>query len=102
MTADAPPEESHAHPLPEFAELEALRELPPRRPADPPAPASVIQWTLVEPTRYEVTICGATAGFIDVVGAVYVVLAGERYSRAVELWQTLVFDDALHALAAAS
>lgn len=101
MTADAPPEEPRADALPDFAEAEALKELPPRRPADPPAPASVVQWRLVEPNRYEVTICGTTAGYIDVVGAVYVVLAGSRYARAVELWQTLVFDDALHALAEA-
>jgi hypothetical protein len=48
--------------------------------------------------RYEIRRGAHTLGFIDVVGAVFVVLAGERYSRAVEAVQTLVFEDALGAL----
>ena len=41
--------------------------------------------------RYEVRHRGAIVGFIDVVGAVFVVLAGSRYDRAVEVLQTLDF-----------
>jgi hypothetical protein len=39
-----------------------------------------------------------TVGFIDVVGAVFVVLAGPRYDRAVEALQTLDFAVAVDAI----
>lgn len=85
-----------------FPQTEALKELPARRPVEPAESASTIQWLLVAPHRYEVTQCVTTVGFIDVVGAVYVVLSGARYSHAVEVYQTLVFDDAVRALAEAA
>ncbi len=83
---------------PVSVDVDALRALPARRPADPSTRASRIQWDLVTPDRYEVRIAGETAGFIDVVGAVYVVLSGPRYDRAVEIAQTLVWSSATTAL----
>jgi hypothetical protein len=77
---------------------ESLRQLPMRRLPDPPAVSSPVQWTRVDLDRYEVRVGDRTIGFIEVVGAVYVVLEGRRYDRAVEILQTLVFDDALGAL----
>jgi hypothetical protein len=77
---------------------DALRALPPRRPADPPARASRIAWELVDVDRYRVTVAGEVAGYIDVIGALFVVLAGSRYSRAVEIAQTLVWSSAIAAL----
>ena len=88
--------------LSRFGENETLKQLPPRRPAEPPAPASPLQWHLVDLERYEVEAGGRTIGFVDVVGAVYVALAGSRYDRSVEATQTLVFEDALEALQLAS
>ena len=41
-------------------------------------------------------------GYIDVVGAVFVVLAGARYDRAVEVLQTLDFDAAVRAISSAT
>lgn len=75
-------------------DVSALRALPPRRPADPPGRASRIQWDPIRPDGYVVRIAGETVGFIDVVGAVYVVLAGCRYDKAVEVAQTLMWSAA--------
>jgi len=83
---------------PGLAATETLKLLPTRRPADPPAPSSALQWSLIDPDRYEVTVGGETTGFIDVVGAVYVVLEGLRYDIAVEIAQTLVFERALQTI----
>lgn len=77
---------------------DALRSLPARRPADPPAKASRITWSLIAPDRYRVMIAGTTAGYIDVVGAVFVVMQGDPYPRAVEVAQTLVWSTAVAAL----
>lgn len=71
--------------------MPSLKELPPRRP-EPPAPDdSPVRWERIDLDRYEVRAGGATVGFIDVVGAVFVALAGRRYDRAVEVLQTLDF-----------
>jgi hypothetical protein len=73
----------------------SLKELPSRRP-QPPAPESaIVQWDRVDIDRYLVTVGGDAVGFIDVVGAVFVVLAGPRYDRAVEVLQTLDFATAI-------
>lgn len=82
-----------------FRTADALRELPTRRPADPPARTSSIQWTRVAPDRYEVRLRDRVIGFVDVVGAVFVTLIGSRYDRAEEVVQTLVWTEALNALA---
>jgi|GEM_PF-3243443 len=75
--------------------LPSLKELPPRRP-EPPAPEdSAVRWERVDIDRYAVRARGITVGFIDVVGAVFVVLAGPRYDRAVEVTQTLDFSVAV-------
>ncbi|MCR2784405.1 MULTISPECIES: hypothetical protein [unclassified Microbacterium] len=79
----------------------ALRELPTRLPVAAAPHTSRLQWRQLAPERYEVTAHDVTIGFIDVVGAVYVALAGSRYSRAVEVSQTLVWTEALSALDAA-
>jgi hypothetical protein len=81
-----------------YVDPETLRSLPSRRPADASTRASRIQWDLVADDRYEVRIGGEVAGFIDVVGAVYVVLAGSRYDLAVEVTQTIVWSTATTAL----
>lgn len=78
--------------------LRALKELPTRRP-EPPAPQdSAVWWELVDIDRYRVIADGRTVGFIDVVGAVFVALAGPRYARAVEVLQTLDFAAAVAAV----
>jgi hypothetical protein len=78
--------------------MPTLKELPARMP-EPPAPASSpAQWERVDIDRYRVKVAGVTAGFIDVVGAVFVVLAGARYDRAVEVQQTLDFATAVACL----
>jgi hypothetical protein len=84
--------------FPAPASRETLQELPNRRPPAPPSEASALQWERVSPDRYEIRLGTRTLGFIDVVGAVFVVLAGATYSRAIECAQTLVFEDALDAL----
>lgn len=81
-----------------FVDSETLRALPTRRPADVAPRASRIQWDLIAEDRYEVRIAGEVAGYIDVVGAVYVVLTGPRYDRAEEVAQTLVWSTATTAL----
>lgn len=60
-----------------------------------PAPATVI---LVGPTTYEVRQRDEVVGFIDIVGGVYVALAGPRYDHAVEVRQSIVLDAAIAAL----
>lgn len=81
-----------------FVDSKTLRALPTRRPADDAPRASRIQWDLIAEDRYEVRIAGEVAGYIDVVGAVYVVLSGPRYDRAEEVAQTLVWSTATTAL----
>jgi hypothetical protein len=67
-------------------------------PEPPPPQDSIVRWELVDLDRYEVTAGGATVGFIDVVGAVFVVLRGTRYDRAVEVLQTLDFASAVQSI----
>ncbi|WP_426323732.1 hypothetical protein [Microbacterium sp. E-13] len=75
--------------------MPSLKELPPRRP-EPPAPEdSVVRWERIDIDRYEVRLRGMIVGYIDVVGAVFVALAGSRYDRAVEVLQTLDFATAV-------
>lgn len=94
MVLDLPPARARSAALTSRG-VRALKELPPRRP-EPPAPEdSAVRWDRVDVDRYEVRAHGATLGFIDVVGAVFVVLAGARYDRAVEVLQTLDFATAV-------
>ena len=84
--------------LPTFTDREALEQLPSRRPpALSPSPTD-LTWEQVEPDRYVVRRGARTLGFVDVVGAVFVVLSGPQYSHAVEFAQTLIFEEALAAL----
>lgn len=81
--------------------MSSLKELPTRRP-EPPAPSDAeVHWERIDVDRYEVMVRDVTVGFIDVVGAVFVVLAGSRYDRAVEVLQTLDFPAAVDAIAPA-
>ena len=81
--------------------MPSLKELPPRRP-EPPAPDdSVVRWDRIDIDRYEVRANGTTVGFVDVVGAVFVVLSGTRYDRAVEVVQTLDFAAAIRSISPA-
>jgi len=76
-------------------------ESPKRRPAkrqDVPPAALSVHCERVGFDRYLVRVGTETIGYIDVVGAVYVVLAGVHYDRAVEVSQTLALEDALAAL----
>lgn len=99
MTLEAPHPARRAHAFPTFAARESLQQLPTRRLPDPSPDSYPVHWERIDVDRYEVR-CGAKViGFIDVVGAVFVVLAGKRYAKAVEVSQTLVFDEALAALA---
>jgi hypothetical protein len=74
---------------------DALKHLAPRRPAEPSAPDAEIRWERVDVDRYRVESSAGTAGYVEVVGAVFVVLAGDRYDRAVEIAQTLLFERAV-------
>ena len=84
--------------LPAFSDRETLEQLPSRRPPAPSPSPTDMHWEQLEPDTYVVRRGGRTLGFVDVVGAVFVVLSGPRYSRAVEFAQTLVFEEALAAL----
>lgn len=78
--------------------MPSLRELPLRMPEPPPPQDSAVRWDRVGLDRYEVKASGTTVGFIDVVGAVFVVLRGARYDRAVEVLQTLDFATAVQSI----
>ena len=98
MTTHLPHTSRGRRALPTFAARESLEGLPSRRPPAPSSAPSSLQCEQVGPDRYIVRRGTRTLGFIDVIGAVFVVLAGPRYSHAVEFAQTLVFEDALAAL----
>ncbi|MDY0827623.1 hypothetical protein SK224_00640 [Microbacterium sp. BG28] len=51
-----------------------------------------LRWERIAPERYRALRGETCVGFVDVVGAVFVVLAGARYDRAEEIAQTLDFD----------
>jgi len=53
---------------------------------------------LIGPTTYEVHRADQVVGYIDIVGGVYVALAGARYDHAVEVRQSIVLDTAVTAL----
>ncbi|MDY0908578.1 hypothetical protein [Microbacterium sp. CFBP9034] len=78
--------------------LRTLKDLPIRRPEAPAPDDARVRWELVDIDRYQVRCGEKTTGFIDVVGAVFVALAGPRYSRAVEVLQTLDFETAIAAV----
>ncbi|WP_292814785.1 hypothetical protein AB2L57_03380 [Microbacterium sp. HA-8] len=99
MTIDTRQSHRRRQASPRFAAAETLKSLPPRRPVDDATNPGALSWELVDILRYRVFDSCDTVGFIDVVGAVYVVLEGERYDRAVEVAQTLLFDAAIAALA---
>ncbi len=48
--------------------------------------------------RYRVVVGPSTIGYIDVVGTVFVALAGAHYALAVEVSQSLALEDAAAAL----
>jgi hypothetical protein len=74
----------------------------PSGPSVPQAGGPAIAWSLIDLERYEVRRGAAIVGFVDVVGHVFVVLAGDRYDHAVELAQRLDFDAAVDVLATAA
>lgn len=83
-------------------------EKPRHRPAAPVDGAQddghddgAVRWERIDIDRYVVRAAGATAGFVDVVGQVFVVLAGSRYDQAVEVRQTLDFAAAVATIAPA-
>lgn len=78
--------------------MRSLRDLPPRRPAQPAPEDSSVRWERIDVGRYEVRADGTIVGFVDVVGAVFVALAGPRYDRALEVQQTLDFATAVRAV----
>ena len=67
-------------------------------PAAAPPAESV---TLLGPTTYEVRRGDRIVGYVDIVGGVYVALAGSRYDHAVEVRQSIVLDVAVAALSGA-
>jgi hypothetical protein len=56
------------------------------------AETPTLRWERIAPERYRALRGEECVGFVDVVGAVFVVLAGSRYDRAEEIAQTLDFD----------
>lgn len=70
-------------------------------PTEPPGTTRAVAWARIDVDRYEVTVDAATVGFVEAVGAVFVVLSGPRYDRAVEIAQTLVFESAVAVLCGA-
>lgn len=58
-----------------------------------------IVWERVDTERYCVLVDGMARGYVEVVGAVFVSLAGARYDRAEEVAQSLAFDRAIAAVA---
>ena len=67
--------------------------------ATAPPPESVV---LIGPTTYEVHRADEIVGYIDIVGGVYVALAGARYDHAVEVRQSIILDTAVASLLAPS
>ncbi|MDF2665573.1 MAG: 3-polyprenyl-4-hydroxybenzoate decarboxylase [Microbacterium sp.] len=65
--------------------------------ADPSAPTE-IPWTRIDMDLYEVARDGYIAGYVEVVGSVFVALGGTRYDRAVEVAQLLTFHAAVEAV----
>ena len=55
-------------------------------------------WTRIDLDLYEVVQDGCVLGYVEVVGHVFVALAGCRYDRAEEVRQALSFSDAIDAL----
>lgn len=55
-------------------------------------------WTLIDLDLYEIVRDECTVGYVEVVGHVFVALAGTRYDRAEEVRQTLSFAEAVDAL----
>ena len=83
----------------------AARSRGPRPLAEVGTPAETaprIVWERVDTERYRVLVDGVTRGYIDVVGVVFVALAGARYDRAEEVAQALGFDAAIAAVAGSS
>jgi hypothetical protein len=68
------------------------------RHVETPPLAAPQPWTRVDLDRYEIAWDGRVAGYVEVVGNVFVALAGTRYDRAVEVSQALTFPDAIDAL----
>jgi hypothetical protein len=65
-----------------------------------PAPAvPTVRCTLIELDEYEVCRGDDVLGYIDVVGSVFVARAGARRDHAVEVLQTLVWEQAVAVLA---
>lgn len=60
--------------------------------------AAPAPWTRVDLDLYEIAWDGEVAGYVEVVGHVFVALAGARYDRAEEVRQALTFPDAVAAL----
>jgi hypothetical protein len=77
-----------------------------RRPlAHPPGSSTAVPgviWERIDTESYAVSVDGRTVGFVDVVGAVFVSLAGPRYDRAEEIAQSLLFERAVAVLVAPS
>lgn len=61
-----------------------------------------IVWERVDTERYCVLVDGVARGYVEVVGRVFVSLAGSRYDRAEEVAQSLAFDRAIAAVVASS
>lgn len=75
-------------------------EIPTLAPCEPRSTRrpSRTAWVQVDEDRYEVRFGPRVIGFVEVVGSVYVALAGTRYDRAVEIAQSLLFDLAVVSL----
>ncbi|MFJ4038497.1 hypothetical protein ACIPVB_10465 [Microbacterium sp. NPDC090007] len=70
----------------------------PTAPAVIPPVLSEIPWTRIDLDLYEVARAGVIVGYVEVVGAVFVALGGQRYDRAVEVSQHVTFHAAVDVL----
>ncbi|WP_191089258.1 hypothetical protein [Microbacterium radiodurans] len=84
-----------------IAAADTLRELPKRRPQAAAEPTAEVIWELVDVDRYEIREAAVVLGYVDVVGAVFVALSGPWYASAVEVRQTLRFEEAVDVLRSA-
>ena len=71
-----------------------VMDIPLDRPGQPNT-VTEIPWTRIDLDLYEVAREGRIAGYVEVVGAVFVALGGTRYDRAVEVAQHLPFHAAV-------
>ncbi|WP_121057537.1 hypothetical protein [Microbacterium telephonicum] len=93
-------DDSAASPRLSVAVADTLKQLPSRQHEADSTDGRGVHWRLIDIDTYEVLVDDEVVGFVDVVGAVFVALAGTRYAHAEERLQSLDFETAVASLAA--